>query len=476
MKRIAFVLCLLVSAIQVSFAAPKESKVKYGKFIVFEGEAEKNTPLGEGALFFRSGKDINFEIVNGVFRDNLITDATISLALKDGETAYFQGSFIFFVPADKEAQYIDLLMESGKIKVSGETFDVPSRIAFKAEIDAEGSFVLESEDSFYTTMVRKGVPGVAYGKVEEPGSLHGARFARTDSLAVGGKMYYPLENGLWRNFLSSTDYQDNKRSEDNVFTPVSIHRVNPEDGGVFEYTVPAEGDILSGTAVFPDGSYYAGTFTFTPSAEVEYIDGTLVNGALQDHWKDGINLSQLERERVMEAVQMQIEVGKLIAGADDVKESLDNTVFYRIKGVDQVTYQGAPAWFVQTEYLLFAPGAACEFSSDKVLLFSVTEDGNIGEVLYNQELVPGAGNQFSYVAKDGKIYIWQGEIPASPAAFADILISYGPSIRSNGTGSQYVLYDSNVQTIKKAACKKLDLPYVEPVVEEEKVEEVVVEM
>ena len=194
MKRIGILLLALLTLSQAAFAAPKEGKVKYGKNIFFSGEVDKNIPSGAGALYLKIDKDSSPEIINGIFRDNIIDDGTVRMTLANGDVAVIDGRFIFVAPLEKDATSFELILERGEIKVAGETYTVPTNISFTVAPDEFLGISYRSQDSFYTTMRKKGVPGLSYGLVRAPGSDFGAQISKIDSLRINGDMYYPQAN------------------------------------------------------------------------------------------------------------------------------------------------------------------------------------------------------------------------------------------------------------------------------------------
>ena len=196
MKKLGIVLVCLLTVAQLAFAAGKDGKVKYGKNIFFSGEVDKNVPAGAGSLYLKLDKDSTPEIINGIFRDNIIDDGTVRMTLANGDNAVMEGRFIFVAPVEKDAVTFELILERGTIKVSGETYTVPTNISFVVAPDEFLGVSYRSNDSFYTTMTKKGSKAISYGPVRSAGSDFGAQMAKRDSLRIGADMYYPLAGGL----------------------------------------------------------------------------------------------------------------------------------------------------------------------------------------------------------------------------------------------------------------------------------------
>ena len=463
MKKIGIVLAALVVLPQLMFAAPKEAKVKYGKNIYFSGEAEKNIPAGPGSLFLKVNKDSTPEIINGVFRDNIIDDGTVRMTLTNGDVAVMEGRFIFVAPLDKDAMSFELIMERGEIKVGGETYTVPTNISFLVGPDEFLGVSYRTNDTFYTTMRKKGSSAITYGLVRSAGSDFGAQIAKIDSLRVGGDMYYPLSNGLWRNKLNKTDYIDAKKNEDNTFTPVAIHRVNPFDGGVVDSDTPGsiyEDQIYTGTIHYPDNSKFEGTFHYQITVDVRYEDGTFTGNDVVDTWKQGLNLTEIERERLRKIERIKNEIANIVANADTTSATFTGRRYISIKDADHITYQNTPAWIFHLDYIDFATNTTGGILLDKVLIYE-EKDGNLGEILYNQEAAVGSGDPVNYIENLGKIYVWQGAVPTAYEGFHEILSGYDIALRSEkNNGVRYFLNDEAADTLTKEICKKIGVQYI----------------
>ena len=356
MKRIGFILLAMLTLSQAAFAAPKDGKVKYGKNIYFAGEVDKNIPAGAGALYLKVNKDSSPEIINGIFRDNIIDDGSVRMTLANGDVAIMEGRFLFVAPLEKDAMAFELILERGVIKVAGETYTVPTNISFTVAPDEFLGISYRSQDSFYTTMRKKGVPGVSYGLVRAPGSDFGAQISKVDSLHINGEMYYPQANGLWRKWLNKTDYIDSKRDAAGIFTPVAIHRVNPFDGGVVDSDTPGsiyEDQLYTGKIVYPDASKYEGTFHYQITVDVRYVDGTFTGNDVVDTWKEGLNLTEIERERQRKIERIRQEIAALVAQADTTAGTFVGRTYVGIKDADQISYQGTPAWIMHLDYVNF---------------------------------------------------------------------------------------------------------------------------
>lgn len=462
MKKLSLVLACLVALSQLMSAAPKETKVKYGKNIYYSGEVDKNLPAGSGAIYLKVGKD-NPEIINGVFRDNIIDDGSVRMTLTNGDMAIMEGRFIFVAPVDKDASSFELILERGTIKVGGETYTVPTNISFVVAPDEFLGVSYRTNDSFYTTMRKKGSSVITYGLVRSAGSDFGAQIAKIDSLRVGGEMFYPLSNGLWRNKLNKTDYIDAKRNDNNTFTPVAIHRVNPFDGGVVDSDSPGsiyEDQIYTGTINYPDNTRYEGTFHYQITVDVRYVDGIFTGNNINDTWKQGLNITEVERERIRKAERIKNEIADLVAKADTTSATFTGRRYISIKDADHITYQNKPAWIFHLDYLDFASNTKGGILLDKVLIYA-EDNGNLGEILYNQEAAVGSGDPVTYVESNGKIYVWQGGVPVNYEGFYEIMSGYDIALRSEkNNGVRYFLFDQANDTLTKEICKKIGVQYV----------------
>ena len=463
MKKLGIVLAGLLAISQLMIAAPKETKVKYGKNIYYSGEVDKNLPAGSGALYLKVNKDSTPEIINGIFRDNIIDDGSVRMTLTSGDVAVMEGRFIFVAPTDKDAMTFELILERGEIKVGGETYSVPTNISFLVSPDEFLGVSYRTNDSFYTTMRKKGSSAVTYGLVRSAGSDFGAQIAKIDSLRVGGDMYYPLANGLWRNKLNKTDYIDARKNEDNTFTPVSIHRVNPFDGGVVDSDTPGsiyEDQLYTGTINYPDNSKFEGTFHYQITVDVRYVDGTFTGNDVVDTWKEGLNLTEIERERLRKIERIKNEIATLVANADTTSATFAGRRYISLKDADHITYQNKPAWIFHLDYIDFATNTTGSILMDKVLIYA-EDNGNLGEILYNQEAAVGSGDPVTYIENLGKIYIWQGAVPTNYEGFYEIMSGYDIALRSEkNTGVRYFLYDEANDTLTKEVCKKIGVQYI----------------
>lgn len=462
MKRIGFILLAMLTLSQAAFAAPKDGKVKYGKNIYFSGEVDKNIPAGAGALYLKVNKDSSPEIINGVFRDNIIDDGSVRMTLANGDVAIMEGRFLFVAPLEKDAMAFELILERGVIKVAGETYTVPTNISFTVAPDEFLGISYRSQDSFYTTMRKKGVPGVSYGLVRAPGSDFGAQISKVDSLHINGEMYYPQANGLWRKWLNKTDYIDSKRDAAGIFTPVAIHRVNPFDGGVVDSDTPGsiyEDQLYTGKIVYPDASKYEGTFHYQITVDVRYVDGTFTGNDVVDTWKEGLNLTEIERERQRKIERIRQEIAALVAQADTTAGTFVGRTYVGIKDADQISYQGTPAWIMHLDYVNFTSKTKAVMSTDKVLIYAINQEtGGLGEILYNQD--PSEGASVNYIENLGKIYIWEGAVPQNWEGFAEVLSGYDIALRSERSNTRYVLFDEANDTLTKEVCRKVGVPYV----------------
>jgi len=462
MKKLGIVLAGLVALSQLMIAAPKETKVKYGKNIYYSGEVDKNLPAGAGALYLKVNKD-NAEIINGIFRDNIIDDGTVRMTLSNGDMAIMEGRFIFVAPVDKDASAFELILERGEIKVGGETYTVPTNISFLVSPDEFLGVSYRTNDTFYTTMRKKGSSAITYGMVRSAGSDFGAQIAKIDSLRVGGDMYYPLSNGLWRNKLNKTDYIDARKNDNNTFTPVAIHRVNPFDGGVVDSDTPGSiyaDQLYTGTIKYPDNTMYEGTFHYQITVDVRYEDGTFTGKDFTDTWKQGLNLTEIERERLRKIERIKNEIANLVANADTTSATFSGRRYISIKDADHITYQNKPAWIFHLDYLDFATNTTGSILLDKVLIYA-EDSGKLGEILYNQEAAVGSGDPVKYVENNGKIYVWQGAVPTAYEGFHEIMSGYDIALRSEkNNGVRYFLFDEAADTLTKEICKKIGVPYI----------------
>ena len=465
MKKLGIVFACMLAVAQLVFAAPKDGKVKYGKNIYFSGEVEKNIPAGAGALYVRLDKDSSPEIVNGIFRDNIIDDGTVRMTIANGDVAIMEGRFIFVPPVEKDAVTFELILERGSIKVGNETFTVPTNISFVVAPDEFLGVSFRTNDTFYTTVRKKGSPAISYGPVRSAGSDFGAQLAKVDSLRIGADMYYPLPNGLWRNRLNKTDYIDYKANPDNTFSPVAIHRVNPFDGGVVDSNTPGsiyEDQLYTGVINYPDNSKYEGTFHYNIIVDVRYVDGTFTGNDVVDTWKEGLNLTEIERERVRKAERIRNEIAALVAQADTTAGTFVGRRYISIKDADQINYQGTDAWIFHLDYIDFATKSKGGVIADKVLIHAINkETGGLGEILYAQDAPAESGEPVNYIESGAKVYVWKGEVPQNYEGFHEILSGYDIALRSErNNGVRYFLNDTASDTFTKEICKKIGVPYV----------------
>ena len=469
MKKLGIVLAGLMVLTQFVSAAPKEVKVKYGKNIYYSGEAEKkDLPAGAGALYLTvkvGGKDTPTEIVNGIFRGNIIDDGTVRMTLTTGDVAVMEGRFIFVAPEDKAADSFELVLERGVIKVGGETYTVPTNISFLVAPDEFLGVSYRTNDTFYTEMRRKGSSAVTYGMVRSAGSDFGAQIAKVDSLRVGGDMYYPLANGLWRNKLNKTDYIDARKNDDNTFVPVSIHRVNPFDGGVVDSDTPGsiyEDQLYTGTINYPDNSKFEGTFHYQIIVDVRYVDGTFTGNDVVDTWKEGLNLTEIERARLRKIERIKTEIATMVAQADTTSDAFVGRRYIAIKEADQSEYGGKQAWILTLDYIDYTSKTKGTCTQNQKLIYAVDPSTHgLGEVLYSQKVAFGSGTPINYVDAQSKIYIWQGDVPQNYEAFYEILTGYDIAFRSDRPGNiRYFLDDEASDSLTKEICKKVGAPYV----------------
>lgn len=462
MKKLGIVLLALLTLSATAFAASKEGKVKYGKNIYFSGDVEKNIPAGAGSLYLRVGKDATPEVINGIFRDNIIDDGSVRMTLANGDVAVMEGRFIFVAPLDKEATSFELIMERGEIKVGGETYTVPTNISFIVSTDEILGIAYRSQDSFYTNMRKKGTPGVTYGLVRSAGSDFGARISKIDSLRINGDMYYPLPNDLWRNWLNKTDYIDSRRQGDGSFVPVAIHRVNPFDGGVVDSDTPGniyDDQLYTGKIVYPDASTYEGTFHYQITVDVRFVDGTFTGKDVVDTWKQGLNLTEIERERLRKIERIRQEIATLVAQADTTSGTFVGRRYVGIKDADQISYQGTPSWIMHLDYITFTSKTKAVVATDKVLIYAINQEtGGLGDILYNQD--PSEGANVSYIENLGKLYLWEGAVPQNWEGFSEILSGYDIALRSERNNTRYVFYDEANDSLTKEVCRKVGVPYV----------------
>lgn len=465
MKKLGIVLACMLAVAQMAFAAPKDGKVKYGKNIYFSGEVEKNVPAGAGALYLKVDKDSSPEVVNGIFRDNIIDDGTVRMTIANGDVAVMEGRFIFVAPVEKDAVAFELILERGTIKVGGETYTVPTNISFVVAPDEFLGVSYRTNDTFYTTMRKKGSNAISYGPVRSAGSDFGAQMAKVDSLRIGADMYYPLSGGLWRNRLNKTDYIDYKLGPDNAFIPVAIHRVNPFDGGVVDSDTPGsiyEDQVYTGVINYPDGSKYEGTFHYNIIVDVRYADGTFTGNNVVDTWKEGLNLTEIERERIRKVERIKNEIATLVAQADTTTGTFTGRRYISIKDADQISYQGTPAWIFHLDYIDFTSKAKGGIITDKTLIYAVNQEtGGLGAILYTQDAPVGSGEPVSYIESGAKVYVWKGDVPQNYESFFEILSGYDIALRSEkNTGVRYFLNDDAADTLTKEICKKIGVPYV----------------
>ena len=464
MKKIGIVLACMLAVAQLAFAAPKESKVKYGKNIYFSGEVDKNLPAGAGALYMKVNKDATPEIVNGIFRDNIIDDGTIRMTLANGGVAVVEGRFIFVAPVDKEATAFELILERGEIKVAGETYTVPTNISFLVAPDEFLGVSYRTNDTFYTAMRKKGSPAITYGSVRSAGSDFGAQIAKVDSLRIGSDVYYPLAGGLWRNYLNKTDYIDSRMNGDNTFTPVSIHRVNPFDLGVVDSDTPGsiyEDQLYTGTIKYPDNTKFEGTFHYNIIVDVRYVDGTFTGTDVVDTWKEGLNITEVERERLRKIERIRQEIATMVAQADTTAGTFVGRRYICIKDADQISYQGTPAWIFHLDYIDFTSKAKGSVIADKVLIHAINAEGGLGEILYAQDAPVESGEPVSYIENGAKVFMWKGAVPQNYDSFFEILSGYDIALRSEkNNGVRYFLNDEASDTLTKEICKKIGVPYV----------------
>ena len=464
MKRLGIVLACMLAVAQFAFAAPKDSKVKYGKNIYFSGEVDKNIPAGAGALYVKLAKDPT-EIVNGIFRDNIIDDGTVRMTLANGDIAVMEGRFIFVAPVDKDATTFELILERGSIKVGTDTYSVPTNISFVVAPDEFLGISYRTNDTFYTTMRRKGSAAITYGPVRSAGSDFGAQIAKVDSLRIGSDMYYPLPSGLWRNKLNKTDYIDYKVNSDNSFTPVAIHRVNPFDGGVVDSDTPGsiyEDQLYTGVINYPDNSKFEGTFHYNIIVDVRYVDGTFTGNDVVDTWKEGLNLTEIERERIRKIERIKNEIAALVAQADTTAGTFVGRRYISIKDADQINYQGTDAWIFHLDYIDFTSKTKGSVIADKVLIHAINkETGGLGQILYAQDAPVESGDPVTYIENGAKVYVWKGAVPQNYESFYEILSGYDIALRSEkNNGVRYFLNDDAADTLTKEICKKIGVPYV----------------
>ncbi|MCR5408747.1 MAG: hypothetical protein K6E61_06555 [Bacteroidales bacterium] len=465
MKKLGIVLACMLAVAQLAFAAPKDGKVKYGKNIYFSGEVDKNIPAGAGALFIKADKDASPEIVNGIFRDNIIDDGTVRMTLANGDVAVMEGRFIFVAPVEKDAVTFELILERGTIKVGGETYTVPTNISFLVSPDEFLGISYRTNDTFYTTMRKKGSPAISYGPIRSAGSDFGAQLAKVDSLRIGADMYYPLAGGLWRNKLNKTDYIDSKMNADGSFTPVAIHRVNPFDGGVVDSDTPGsiyEDQLYTGVINYPDNSKYEGTFHYNVIVDVRFVDGTFTGTDVVDTWKEGLNLTEIERERQRKIERIKNEIANMVAQADTTAGTFMGRRYICIKDADQIAYQGTPAWIFHLDYIDFTAKSKASVITDKVLIHAINQDNNgLGAILYAQDAPVGSGDAVTYIENGAKVYVWKGDVPVNYDGFYEILSGYDIALRSEkNNGVRYFLNDEAADTLTKEICKKIGVPYV----------------
>lgn len=465
MKKLGIVLACVLAIAQLALAAPKDGKVKYGKNIFFSGEVDKNIPAGAGALYVKLDKDSSPEIVNGIFRDNIIDDGTVRMTLANGDVAVMEGRFIFVAPVEKDAVAFELILERGNIKVGGETYTVPTNISFVVAPDEFLGVSFRSNDTFYTTMRKKGSSAIAYGPVRSAGSDFGAQLAKIDSLRIGADMYYPLSNGLWRNNLNKTDYIDYKVDDNNNFTPVAIHRVNPFDGGVVDSDTPGsiyEDQLYTGVINYPNNTKFEGTFHYNIIVDVRYVDGTFTGTDVVDTWKEGLNLTEIERERARKIERIRNEIAALVAQADTTAGTFVGRRYISIKDADQINYQGTDAWIFHLDYIDFTSKSKGSVIADKVLIHAINkETGGLGEVLYAQDAPVESGEPVTYIESGAKVYVWKGGVPQNYESFYEILSGYDIALRSEkNNGIRYFLNDAAADTLTKEICKKVGVPYV----------------
>lgn len=465
MKKLGIVFACLLAVAQLSLAAPKDGKVKYGKSLYFSGEVDKNVPAGAGALYLKLDKDSSPEIINGIFRDNIIDDGTVRMTLANGDVAIMSGRFLFVPPVEKDAVAFELIMERGEIKVGGETYTVPTNISFVVAPDEFLGVSYRTNDSFYTSMRKKGSPAVTYGQVRSAGSDFGAQIAKVDSLRIGSDMYYPLSGGLWRNKLNKTDYIDYRMNADNTFIPVAIHRVNPFDGGVVDSDTPGsiyEDQLYTGVITYPDNSRFEGTFHYNIIVDVRYVDGTFTGNDVTDTWKEGLNLTEIERERLRKIERIRQEIATMVAQADTTAGTFVGRRYISIKDADQISYQGTPAWIFHLDYIDFTSKSKGGVIGDKVLIRAINqENGGLGEVLYAQDAPVESGEPVSYIENGAKVYIWKGAVPQNYDGFHEILSGYDIALRSEkNNGVRYFLNDEAADTLNKEICKKIGVQYI----------------
>ena len=466
MKKIGIVLAGLLVLTQLLNAAPKETKIKYGKNFYFSGEAMAKAPSGAGAIYMnpKSSKDNPTEIINGLFRGNIIDDGTVRMTLSTGDVAVMEGRFIYIVP-DSKAETLELVFERGVIKVSGETYTVPTNISFLVSPDEFLGVSFRTNDTFYTTMRKKGSNVVTYGLVRSAGSDFGAQIAKVDSLRVGGDLYFPLSNGLWRSKLNKTDYIDARKNDDNTFTPVSIHRVNPFDGGVVDSDSPGsiyEDQLYTGTINYPDNSKYEGTFHYQITVDVRYVDGTFTSNDVTDTWKEGLNLTDIDRARLRKVERIKNEIATMVAEADTTSDALVGRRYICIKEADQSQYGGKPAWILTLDYIDYTSKAKGTCTQNQKLIYAVDPSTQgLGDILYSPNVAFGSGNPFSYISANSKLYVWQGAVPQNYDAFYEILTGYDIAFRSERPGNvRYFLDDAANDSLTKEICKKIGVPYV----------------
>ena len=469
MKKLGIVLASLMVLTQFVSAAPKEVKIKYGKNIYYSGEAEKkDLPSGAGALYLNvksGGKDSAAEIVNGLFRGNIIDDGTVRMTLATGDVAVMEGRFIFVAPEDKAAESFELVLERGTIKVGGETYTVPTNISFLVAPDEFLGVSYRTNDTFYTEMRRKGSSVITYGQVRSAGSDFGAQIAKVDSLRVGGDMYYPLSNGLWRNKLNKTDYIDARKNDDNTFSPVAIHRVNPFDGGVVDSDSPGsiyDDQLYTGTINYPDNSKFEGTFHYQITVDVRYVDGTFTSNEVTDTWKEGLNLTEIERARLRKIERIKNEIATMVAQADTTSDAFVGRRYIAIKEADQSEYGGKQAWILTLDYLDYTSKSKGTYTQNQKLIYAVDPaTQGLGDILYSQNVAFGSGAPFTYVDAQSKIYIWEGAVPQNYEAFYEILTGYDIAFRSERPGNvRYFLTDEATDSLTKEICKKVGVQYI----------------
>ena len=464
MKKLGIVLAALMAFSMLMSAAPKETKVKYGKNIYYSGEVDKDLPTGAGAIYLKSGKNASAEVVKGTFHGNIIDDGEARIRLTNGEFALLEGRFIFLAPADKDASSFVLILERGTIIVGDDSFSVPTNISFLVAPDEFLGISYRSNDTFYSCMRKKGSADLTYGPVRNAGSDYGARIEKVDSLRIKGDMYYPLEDGLWRKWISKTDYIDSRMNPDNSFTPVSIHRVNPYDQGAVDSDMPGsiyEDHIYTGTIKYPDNSSYEGTFRYRIIVDVRYLDGTFTGNDVVDTWKEGLNLTEIERARQRKIERIKKEISELVSQADTTVGTFAGRRYIAIKDADQISYQGVPAWIFHLDYIDFKSKASASLVAEKTLIYAVNADGGLGDILYTQDVPYASGDAASYIEKQGKIYIWKGDVPENYESFYEILSGYDIALRSDKNyGVRYFLNNDAEDTLAKEICKKIGVPYV----------------